>query len=86
MKIAAVFVLAYLALGAVAGDWWMHGHMTAAYSRQVMIGGAVLAGLFVIALWVTRGRHRFIGFSHLRWRILPPMALAAGVALRVYAM
>jgi hypothetical protein len=85
MKIAAVFVLAYLALGAVAGDWWLHGHLTAPYQRQLMIGSAVLAGLFIIALWATRGRHRFIGFSHWQWRILPPLALAVGVALRVYA-
>jgi len=86
MKIAAVFVLAYLTLGAVAGDLWFHGHLTAPYRQQLLIGSAVLAGIFIIALWAKRGRHRFIGFSHWQWRILPPLALAAGVALRVYAM
>ena len=86
MKFAAVFVLAYLLFGTVAGDWAMHGPTTTGYGRQLISGGAILAAFFLLGLRGTRRHSRFMGFSRWQWGVLPPLALAAGMVLRFYAL
>ena len=85
-KIAAVFLLFYLIFGTVAGDWCLHGHATAGSGRQLLIGAAILALFFLIGIRATQRYHRFMGFSTWQWRVLPPLALATGMALRIYAL
>jgi hypothetical protein len=86
MKMAAIFVVVYLLLGAVVCDFQLHGHMTAHFGQQLLIAGAILGALFLIGWRLTRRHNRFIGLSHWQWGILPPLAIAAGVALRFYAL
>lgn len=86
MEIAAVFVLAYLLFGTVAGDWAMRGQTTAGSGRQLLLGGAILAAFFLIGVRATLRYGRFMGFPRWQWGVLPPLALIVGILLRFYAL